>query len=282
MTGSLTPIQVAHYKDTGQVGPVPILSAEEVLYFRGKLEAAEAAQGQPLSQVPGQFRAKSHLLFTWMDELVRHAGILDAVESLIGPDILLYHLTCWFKEPNDGSFVTWHQDGTYFNLTPAEHVTAWVALTDATPENGCMRMLPGSHLSGQQDHEAGETKNNLLSNGQQIALEIDESKAIDVVVPAGEVSFHHTHIVHSSGANHSNERRIGIGISYIPTRVQFIGEGRVPAALVRGQDKFGHFDPEQRPSADLDDAARAFHAEACDRFFASHGSKRTKDESISG
>lgn len=276
MSATLTEKQTEHYRRTGQVGPVAILSVEEVDYYRSNLEAAEAALGDPLSRVPGQFRAKTHLLYTWMDGLVRHPGILDAVESLIGPDILLYHLTCWIKEPGDGSFVSWHQDGTYFNLTPAEHVTAWVALSDATPESGCMRMLPGSHQGGQQDHEKGRADGNLLSNGQQVALEIDENKAIDIVVPSGSVSFHHTHIVHSSGPNNSDDRRIGIGISYIPTRVRFLGEGRVPAALVRGHDEYGHFDPEERPKADLDEGARNFHAAACDRFFASHGSKRTE------
>ena len=278
MAGSLTEAQVRHYAETGQVGPVPILTAEEVGYYRRHLEDAEAAQGGRFSNIPGQFRAKTHLLYTWMDELVRHEGILDAVESLIGPDILLYHLTCWLKEPDDGAFVSWHQDGTYFNLSPAEHVTAWIALTDATPESGCMRMIPGSHLLGQQAHAKGETKGNLLSNGQQIDLDIDEANAIDIVVPAGGVSFHHTHIVHSSGANRSNERRIGIGISYIPTRVRFVGEDRVPAALVRGRDTFGHFDPETRPTADLAPEAVSFHAEACRRFFASPGSKRTEGE----
>lgn len=276
MSGSLSASQVTHYQETGQVGPVAILSAEEVNHYRLKMEDAENALGDPLSRIPGQFRAKTHLLYTWMDELVRHQGILDAVESLIGPNILLYHLTCWIKEPGDGSFVTWHQDGTYFNLTPAEHVTAWVALSDATPESGCMRMLPGSHKGGQFEHEKGPTEGNLLSNGQQLSLEIDESKAIDIIVPSGSVSFHHTHIMHSSGPNRSDDRRIGIGISYIPTRVRFMGEERVPAALVRGEDEFGHFDPERRPATDLDDAARAFHSEACDRFFASHGSKRTQ------
>ena len=282
MAGLPTEDQVSDYAATGQVGPVSLLDAEEVSFYRAKLESAESAFGEPLSRVPGQFRAKTHLLYTWMDDLVRHEKILDAVESLIGPNILLYHLTCWLKEPGDGSFVSWHQDGTYFNLTPAEHVTAWIALSDATTESGCMRMLPGSHLAGQQSHEKGETAGNLLSNGQKIAMDIDESKAIDIVVPAGSASFHHTHIVHSSGPNNSHDRRIGIGISYIPTRVRFLGEGRVPAALVRGKDSFGHFDPEMRPKTDLDDAARQFHAEACDRFFASHGSKRTEVQAAAG
>ena len=274
--GTLSEDQVAHYSKTGQVGPIEILTRNEISYFRGKLETAERALGVPLSRSLGQFRAKTHLLYTWMDELVRHSGVLDAIESLIGHDILIYHLTCWIKEPGDGSFVTWHQDGTYFNLSPAEHVTAWIALSDATRESGCMRILPGSHLRGQQEHDNGPTEGNLLSNGQKVSIDIDESKAIDVEVPAGCVSFHHTHVVHSSGPNRSHDRRIGIGVSYIPTRVCFLGEGRVPAGLVRGRDKFRNFDPEFRPTADLDGGARAFHAEACRVFFSSHGSKRNK------
>ena len=276
MVGSLSEEHIAHYRATGQVGPVALLTPEEVAHYRGKLEAAEADLGGPLSRVPGQFRAKTHLLYTWMDNLVRHSALLDAVESIIGPDILVYHLTCWIKEPGDGSFVSWHQDGTYFNLIPAEHVTAWIALSDVTPESGCMRMMPGSHLSGQREHDKGPTEGNLLSNGQKIALEIDETKAIDIVVPTGSVSFHHTYVVHSSGPNLSADRRIGIGVSYIPTRVRFQGDGRVSAGLVRGQDVFGHFDPEKRPVKDLDEDARIFHDAACQRFFAGHGSKRTE------
>ena len=276
MVGFLSEDQVTHYRETGQVGPVDLLTPSEAAYYRGKLEAAEADLGGTLSRVPGQYRAKTHLLYTWMDDLVRHPALLDAVESIIGPDILIYHLTCWIKEPGDGSFVSWHQDGTYFNLTPAEHVTAWIALSAATPESGCMRMLPGSHLSGQHDHDKGPTEGNLLSNGQKIALEIDEAKAIDIVVPTGSVSFHHTYVVHSSGPNLSADRRIGIGVSYIPTHVRFQGDERVPAGLVRGADAFGHFDAEQRPEQDLDENARLFHDAACKRFFSSHGSKRTE------
>ncbi len=275
MVGSLSEEHVAHFRATGQVGPVALLTPEEAAHYRGKLEAAEADLGGPLSRGPGQFRAKTHLLYTWMDNLVRHSALLDAVESIIGPDILVYHLTCWIEEPGDGSFVSWHQDGTYFNLIPAEHVTAWIALSDVTPESGCMRMMPGSHLSGQREHDKGPTEGNLLSNGQKIALEIDETKAIDIVVPTGSVSFHHTYVVHSSGPNLSADRRICIGVSYILTRVRFQGDGRVSAGLVRGQDVFGHFDPEQRPVTDLDEDARFFHDAACLRFFAGHGSNRT-------
>ena len=158
------------------------------------------------------------MLFTWADELVRHPAILDAVESLIGRDILVYHLTCWIKDAFDGRFVSWHQDGTYFYLEPYEHVTAWVALTDATLASGCMEAIPASHKNGQQPHAAAASRQNLLSNGQTIDAAINENDAVALEVPAGSFSLHHTHTVHRSRPNRSNDRRIGIGISYIPTR----------------------------------------------------------------
>ena len=275
MVGSLTKEQIKQYRLTGQVGPVSILKGNEPKYYRKKLEFAESNVGELFTHNPGQYRAKTHLLYTWMDDLVRHPSILDVAESLIGPNILVYHLTCWIKEPKDGSFVSWHQDGTYFNLFPADHVTAWISLTDVTIENGCMRMLPGSHLAGQQDHREEKIKGNLLSNGQHIVTNFDDSNAINIIMAAGWASFHHTHIIHSSGPNKSQDRRIGIGISYIPTSVRFVGNGRLPAALVRGEDEYGHFEREQRPKSDFDESARAYHRFACEKFFASHGSKRS-------
>lgn len=278
MSHSLTPDHVAAFQKQGYVGPFPALTDEEVDFYRSKLEAFEASQGMTFSEMPGQVRAKSHLLFTWLDSLVRHPRVLDLVQGLIGPDILVYHLTCWPKDSGDGKFVSWHQDGTYFYLEPFEEVTAWVALTDSTPENGCVRVLPGSHALGQLEHVFGDTRGNLLSNGQHVNLPIVEEEAAYLSVPKGHVTFHHTHLVHSSGPNWTDGRRIGIGISYIPTHVRYVAEGRLYASLVRGTDRFGHFDAELRPKADFDDAARAFHAEACAKFFQSHGSRRTADE----
>ena len=272
MTDSLTPQQVAQFRETGQVGPVAALTAEEVVDTRGCLEAVEADHGKSLTQLPGKARTKTHLLFTWMNRLIRHPKVLDAVESLIGPDILVYHLTSWLKEPGDGAFVSWHQDGTYFYLEPFEEVTAWIALTDATPENGCLRILPGSHSGGQRAHVPGETRGNLLSNGQHVDMAIDAAQAIYVAVPAGQISLHHTHLVHCSGPNRTGERRIGIGVSYIPPHVRFVGAGRKRVTLVRGEDRYGHFDRETPPAVDFDETARAHHAEVCAQFFDSHGS----------
>ena len=120
MPGSLTATQVAQYERDGFLFPVDCLTQEEVRHFRGCLEDFERAQGDTFGRLPNLVRSKSHLLFTWMDELVRHPKVLDAVESLIGPDILIYHLTSWLKEPNEASHVSWHQDGTYFGLEPFE------------------------------------------------------------------------------------------------------------------------------------------------------------------
>jgi phytanoyl-CoA dioxygenase PhyH len=268
---------VARYHEDGFVCPVPALSPTEVRDCRARLEAFEASQGQSLGRLPGQLRAKTHLLLPWLDGIVRHPAVLAAVEDLIGPDLLVYHLTMWIKEPGDDAFVSWHQDGTYFGLDPADqHVTAWVALTDSVPETGCVMALPGSHRLGQLPHTTQRVAANLLSNGQQAVAEVDAARAVPLVVRAGEFSLHHTHLLHSSAPNRGCDRRIGIGVSYIPTRVRHVGPARLTASLVRGEDRHRHFDPEPRPRADFDDAARAVHAQACARFFGSHGSVRTE------
>lgn len=273
MTGTLSSADIEGYRCNGFAGAYPALDASEVRHCRARLEGFESRKGAPLGQLPGQLRAKTHLLFPWMNTLARNARVLDAVESLIGEDILLYHLTCWLKEPRDGTFVTWHQDGAYFNLEPAEHVTAWIALSDATTQSGCMRFLPGSHRNGPLEHVKGTTDRNLLSNGQQVPG-IDGEGAVPVPVPAGHFSLHHTHILHASGPNNSADRRIGIGVSYIPTRVRFTGSTRVTATLVRGKDRFGHFDAEVAPVGEFDQSARQSHASAVQRFFSAHGTTR--------
>jgi hypothetical protein len=270
MPGSLSPSQVAQYQRDGFLFPIDCLTADEVRHFRGRLEAFEREQGDTFGRLPDLVRSKSHLLFTWMDELVRHPKVLDAVESLIGPDILIYHLTSWLKEPNEPSHVSWHQDGTYFGLEPYEQITVWIALTDATPEMGCVKIIPGSHVIGQRPHKDTATKGNLLSRGQTIEAKLDYTQYVMMPLRAGQISLHHTHIVHSSEPNRTAERRIGIGVSYIPPQCRLVNDARVTAALVRGRDDYGHFDLESQPAGDFDDASRAAHATAVERFFESN------------
>jgi len=270
MAGSLTPAQVEKYNRDGFVFPVDCLTAEEVRHYRGALEAFEREQGDTFGRLPDLVRSKSHLLFTWMDALVRHPRVLDAVESLIGPDIMIYHLTSWLKEPGEPSRVSWHQDGTYFGLEPYEQVTAWIALTDATPEMGCIKIIPGSQVIGQRPHRDVPTPDNLLSRGQTIDHPLDYTKYEMMPVSAGQISLHHTHVVHCSDPNRSSERRIGIGVSYIPTRCRLLNDVRVSATLVRGEDRYGHFDLDPAPARDFGPEERAAHKAAVDRFFESN------------
>jgi non-haem Fe2+, alpha-ketoglutarate-dependent halogenase len=253
--------QVADYQRDGCVFPVRVLSAAQAAHYRHCLEQHEAIAGQPLQ---GNLRHKTHLLFTWADELVHNAEILDAVSDVIGPDILCWTTNFFIKESSSEGFVSWHQDSTYWGLDPDDVVTAWVAFTDATPENGYMQFIPGTHKVEQLPHLDTFHRDNLLSRGQEIAVEVDTSKAVGIALRAGEMSLHHIKLVHGSEANRTDDRRIGFAIRYIPTHVRQT-KTRDAAMLVRGTDSYHHFDYEPRPKADLDEAALAAHADSVAR-----------------
>lgn len=252
----LSAAQVADYERNGFVPAVDVLTRDEVRRYRAELEARE--NGTPMG-FPD--KSKSYLKYGWADAMVHHPKVLDAVEDLIGPDILVYHSTMWIKEAGSPAYVLWHQDGAYFFLDPAEHVTAWVALSDATEAAGCMRMIPGSHRLGWLEHFDAPGPNNMIRRGQGVSGYADDA-GVPVPVLAGQMSLHHTQTLHASFGNRSADRRMGFGISYIPTRVRPTG-GVVPSALlVRGEDRFGHFVAETRLGGE------AAHLAACDRFTA--------------
>jgi ectoine hydroxylase-related dioxygenase (phytanoyl-CoA dioxygenase family) len=257
----LTSEAVKQYHHDGYYFPIRVLSTEEARTYRDRLEAHERIAGKPLQ---GNWRHKTHLLFTWADELVHHPRILDAVEDVIGPDILCWTTNFFIKEANNPGFVSWHQDSTYWGLDPDDVVTAWVAFTEVTPENGYMQVIPGSHKVNQLPHVDTFHRDNLLSRGQEIAVDVDKSKAVGLALKAGEMSLHHIKLVHGSDPNRTGDRRIGMAIRYIPTYVRQT-KVRDSAMLVRGVDKFGNFDPEPRPHGDLDEAALAAHADAVGR-----------------
>ena len=259
----LTSQQIAQYERDGYVCPVDGFPAERARGWRDRLEAFERAEGQKMTRGDN---FKPHLLFPWVDEIVHAPEVLDAVEDLIGPDIRLFHLTVWPKDAQSGAFVSWHQDATYFALEPICHVTAWVALTDASIEAGCMEVVPGSHKLGQMHHADMQDPENLLSRGQTLAVDVDRSRTDFMAVKAGQFSLHHTHLVHNSRPNRSNDRRIGLGISYIPTHARCTAATRVSAMLVRGTDKYRNFDDERRPVAEAGPEERAFHAQAVAAF----------------
>ena len=273
MPARLTSAQVSSYERDGFLSPIAALTREEAAHYRGKLEAFEAAVGGPLTSdaTDARYRSRTHVLLAWVHGLARHPAILDAVEDLIGPDILVYTSTWFIKEPESTAIAAWHQDATYFGLRPYVHVTAWLALTDATAENGCMEFLPRSHARGQLPHRAGVVASSVNRAGQAVTVDVDDAPAVHAPLRAGEFSLHHTLCLHRSQPNRSSGRRIGLAISYVPTHVQHLGvKHKTPAMLVRGVDTFGHFQLEPAPAADLDEAARAAYARSYDGYRASY------------
>ena len=249
--------QLQAYQAKGFVTPLDALPVTEALAYRAKLEALEAQRGA----LTADDKRKMHLYLAWVDEIVRHPTVLDAVEDVLGPDILLFTVTAWIKEPRTEAFISWHQDSTYFGLDPAEHVTAWVALSPSTLESGCVEVVPGSHLPGQLSHSQNKAANNMLQTGQK--LEVGQDAEIEtLVLQPGQFSLHHTHLVHNSRSNRSDDRRIGLGISYIPAHARCVAKERLSATLVRGTDRFGHFDLDPRPERDLDPDAVDRHRDA--------------------
>ncbi len=196
-----------------------------------------------------------------MHSLVRHPAILDAVEDLIGPNILVYTSTWFIKEPESAAIAAWHQDATYFGLRPYVHVTAWLALTDATAENGCMEFLPESHRGGQRPHRAGVVAGSVNRAGQAIVGEVDDTPAVLRRCARANSRCTTRSACIARKPNQSRGRRIGLAISYVPTSVQHLGvKHKTPAMLVRGIDTYGHFDLEPAPKADQDEQARAAYA----------------------
>ena len=257
----LSQSQVDAYHRDGFVFPVDVLSATEAAGYRASLEAHERKTGKPLQS---NWRHKTHLLFTWADRLVHHPKILDAIEDVLGPDLLCWTTTFFIKEAKSPGFVSWHQDSTYWGLDRDEVATAWVAFTPSNLVSGCMKVMPGTHTQTQIPHVDTYHQDNLLSRGQEVAVEVDPTKAVDLILKPGQMSLHHIKLVHGSEPNKSDDRRIGLAIRYIPTHVRQT-KLRDSALLVRGTDRYGNFDPERRPTADVDEAAIAMHANAVDR-----------------
>lgn len=256
--GGLSDEALEHYRREGYVFPIRVMSREDAAAYRAKLEAFEAAQGGPIA---GNLRHKSHLLFTWANEIAHNPKILDAVERILGPDILLWGSSFFIKEPRTTAYVSWHQDATYWGLDGSDIVTAWVALADAPVASGAMTFWPKSHLKLQLPHTDTFAADNLLSRGQEIAVDVPQDEGVDVPLQAGEMSLHHVLLVHGSKANTTADRRIGFALRFIPTRLAQT-KTKDWAMLMRGRDDYGHFAHEPQPVADLHPDAVAAHAVA--------------------
>lgn len=211
------------------------------------------------------FLIENHLYLRWVCDIITNPHVLDAVESVLGPDILVWSSQWFPKFSRDKSFVSWHQDAAYWGLSPPRVVTAWIALTASRRANGCVCVIPGTHrgdLLPQRDTYADA---NMLSRGQEIAVDVDTTRAVALELEAGEFSLHHIGIVHGSGPNESDQPRIGLAIRYISPEVVQRGRERDMVMLVRGDDRHGHFDIVQPPERDLAYGASPVHAESLAR-----------------
>ncbi len=248
--------QKRDYTTKGYVWPITVMDARTAAHYRARFEAYEQANNGWYELSKGQ---KLYLLQTWVAELVRHEKILDAVEDVLGPDILCWACSLFVKDARSTSYVSWHQDSTYWGLSSPDVVTAWLALSPANAVSGCMKMVPGGASLEQLPHQDTLAAENLLTRGQEIAVDVDESQADLLELAPGQISLHNIRTVHGSEPNRSDDRRIGLAIRYIAPHVKQLNADRDSAWLVRGQDTFGHFVHETPPNADMDAAALAEH-----------------------
>ncbi len=267
---ALTEEQVDSFRYNGFLFPIPALAPEEIATCLAGLERLETSLGCAVADADVKWRSHAYAHSPWFNDLIRHPRILDAVEDIIGPNILVWTSTFFIKEPHSPTYAAWHQDGSYFGLEPKGQVCAWVALTDATQEAGCMEQLSFHGTPRQYHHAALGLANSINRAGQTIVEPFDDSTPVAMALPAGSFSLHHELAVHRSAPNCAAYRRVGIGLNYIPTHVRVDSPIRLQAMLARGQDTYGHFDLIDPPSAERDEAALAVHQAVSDRYRANY------------
>lgn len=248
---TLSEQQARFYNKNGYLFPIRVFDDAETTEFRHRFDDYTQQNQERLKVlIPRERRAVyqlTHLLLPWVHEMASHPRVLDAVEGAIGPNILVWESAWFVKFARDPAFVSWHQDGAYWGLNPPKVTTAWIALSDSTPENGCMRVMPGTQNVQLLQTDTYD-KDNALSRGQEIALDdVDEANAVSMSLAPGEMSLHHIGVAHGSKANTSDHPRIGIAIRYIAPEVRQDGSERQIVQLVRGKDEYGHFEIVEPP-----------------------------------
>ena len=240
--------QINHYHEFGYVSPIDVMSEDEAAAYLQKLEETESNYPD---EINAQNRNNAHLSFSFLDQLVHHPVIVDAVEDLIGPNISLWGSVLFIKEPQSEGFVSWHQDATYMGIYPHDFVTPWLALTPSNVNNGCMSMVPGSHINHIRPHEDTFDENNILTRGQRVT-DVDTTKAVNLILKPGQMSLHHGEIIHGSLPNKSQKRRVGYAMQGFmpPQSTQIIGENFWTP--IRGNNERENSTSLQRPAFDMD------------------------------
>jgi ectoine hydroxylase-related dioxygenase (phytanoyl-CoA dioxygenase family) len=229
------------YTQDGFVFPVDAVSESDAKAIRADLERAEAEVADDPAKL-GMVRSYPDRLIPSFDRLIRNQNLIDAVTPILGPNLMVWSSGLFIKEANTSHVVSWHQDLTYWGLSDAEEVTAWVALSPSNIASGCMRFVPGSHTNQIVPHVDTFDKNNLLSRGQEVAVEVNDGDGVNVILETGQASLHHGHLFHSSGPNSTSDRRIGVAIRYIKPSMKQRSGDRSLVALVKGEDTHGNFE----------------------------------------
>ncbi|MFT4927435.1 MAG: non-heme Fe2+,alpha-ketoglutarate-dependent halogenase [Phenylobacterium sp.] len=265
----LTPAQLTNYQEVGVIDSINILSPQELAYYRAQIEKLNQAFDNTVVRMDGL-----HLFFDWAWDLASHPKILDCMERLTGPDILIESTRLFYKHGNTGSYVGWHQDGYTLQQTDNLAPAIWLGLTEATRENGCLRVIPGSHLHGPLSHVShpglSAVKEKHLNQRQQPLTSYNTSgdetsgriaqvpegyhTPQDIVMQPGQMSLHHPLVLHGSEPNHTTEPRIGLSVSYTTPQLH---NKRASIPYVRGQAPADY--PEDiAPELSFDEAVAAY------------------------
>ena len=236
------------YQKDGFVFPIQVIDLKNAKQCRIKLEDVEKKIGTL------HYKAKVHTILTWVYKLATHNNILDLVEKILGPNILLHNATFIIKEANTPSHVSWHQDLTYWGFSHDDQVSVWLALSPANELSGAMQMIPESHTFGMIEHNTTKDKNNVLLQGQTVER-VNEKNAILCPLLPGEASFHHGWTLHTSKPNRSSDRRIGLNFQYLATHVKQTKHDNDSAICVRGIDQYNSFKIDQPATRNLDPIA---------------------------
>ena len=238
--------QVSRYRECGYYFPVRALTEIEAAEFRkqflGYLDQTREQREKLAPRDQYVVLSETHTYLNWVYRIVSHPDVLNAVERILGPNLLVWDSRWFSKMPGEKTYVSWHQDATYWRIHPPNVTTAWIALSESIPENGCMRVIPGTHRGNLLPQRETYAPENALSRGQEIAVEVGQAKAVDLTLQPGELSLHHIGIVHGSNVNRSGKPRIGIAVRYITPDVVQDGTETPLAMLVRGSDDFGNFE----------------------------------------
>ncbi len=244
---TLSPAQVTQFNERGYIAPVRVFDEEQIIgirdYFDTLLERVIASGGNSYSI------SSAHLEHGYVYDILSNTRIVALVKDLLGENIVGWGSHFFCKMPGDGKAVAWHQDASYWPLTPSRTVTVWVAIDDADKENACMRFLTGSHHHGHLTwRPSTPEEHNVLNQTVEDAEQYGDP--VDNVLKAGEASIHSDLLLHGSNANQSDRRRCGLTLRYAPVEVR-AGQGwNAKGVVLSGTDPDGHWGNPTRPKQD--------------------------------